>query len=395
MINPSTVTVAAQGLKPFLRQWRRRLHRYPELGFEEHRTAALVARVCRRAGWVVTTGVAQTGVVAVLSSKSRGPVIALRADMDALPIQETARHAYASRVPKVMHACGHDGNTTMALGVATLLGRFKDRLQGRVKLLFQPCEEFPPGGAQAMIKAGGLGRPAPDLIVAAHMDAQLPAGKIGLKPGIVMANVGKFKIRIIGKGGHGAMPHRCVDPVVIAAQVITNLQQIVSRECDPLASEVLTIGRCTAGSAYNVIAEDALLEGTIRSLTPQERRRLPLQIKRIAQAVAKAHRARAEVFIEDGHPALYNDAHATALVQQAALKVLGSKGMTLFNRPLMSGEDFTYFAAQRPACFFHVGGGFKDKQRNHPWHHPQFDFDENGLVTGTAVLTQTVLDYLG
>ncbi len=377
-----------------MRQWRRQIHRHPELGFQERRTAALVAKVCRQAGWTVTTGIAQTGVVALLGEKDKGPVIALRADMDALPIQETGARTYASLVPNVMHACGHDGNTTMALGAATLLGRFQAHLKGRVKLIFQPCEEFPPGGAKAMIKAGVLRRPTPDLILAAHMDAQLPAGMVGLKPGIIMANVGKFKITLTGKGGHGAMPHRCVDPVVIAAQVITNLQHIISRERDPLAPEVLTIGKCAAGSAYNVIAQEAILEGTIRSLTPQERHHLPLQIKRIAQAVARAHRARAEVLIEDGHPALYNDAQATALVHQAASRVLGPRRVKVFDRPAMSGEDFTYFAAERPACFFHVGGGFKEKDRNYPWHHPCFDFDEMGLVTGTAVLTKTVLDYL-
>lgn len=393
MKQPDCYQLASKQFKQ-LQSWRRQIHRFPELGFQEKKTAQLVATVCRQAGWQVQTGVARTGVVAVLGPPKSKRVVAIRADMDALPIQEQSRHAYRSQVPQVMHACGHDGNVTLALGAAVLLGSLKKSLNGQVKLIFQPCEENPPGGAQAMIAAGALSAPKPDMIIAGHMDAQLPVKTIASKPGVIMANVGSFRIKVHGQGGHGAMPHCCVDPVVISAQIVTNLQQLVSREANPLAPQVVSIGRICGGSAYNVIADDVILEGTIRSLTKQERRLMPKQIKRIASSIAAAHRGHVTCEFEHGHPALVNDPQVTKAVMQAGAHLFGPRGVIEFKQPAMSGEDFTYYAQEVPACFFHVGAGFEDQRKNYPWHHPRFDFDERGLVAGTALLAHTALTYL-
>ncbi len=383
----------AEALLPRLRAWRRSIHRHPELGFEEHRTAALVARELRRQGWRVRSGVARTGVLGLLEGPAAGPTFALRADMDALPVTEQNTHAYRSRVPGVMHACGHDGNTAMVLGAAALLARRRQRLRGRVKLLFQPCEEKPPGGAQAMIQAGVLTSPRVDAIIAGHVDTGIPAGRIALRSGAFMASADAFTLRILGRGGHAAFPHRSVDAVAVAGEVILALQTAVSREQDPLEPAVVSVGQVEGGTAFNVIADSVRLRGTLRSLTPALRRDLPRRVARIARGVCQAHRARCEFAWERGHPALSNHAGVTALVRSAGEKILGAARVKELPRPMMSGEDFTYFAAEVPACFFHVGVGNARRGWVKPWHHPSFDFDETGLVGGCAVLAQAALDF--
>lgn len=393
MTNKPKMFNAAKALFPAMRDWRRTIHAHPELGFKEKKTAALVAGVLRKNGWQVKTSVAGTGVVGLLGNPRSGKVMAIRADMDALPVQEKNSVAYRSSVPGVMHACGHDGNTTIALGAACILSEYKKKLNGQVKLIFQPCEEQPPGGAKAMIEKGVLNNPSPQFIIAGHMDAQLPLNRIGLKDDVIMANADAFSIIVNGKGGHGAMPHQCVDPIPVAAQIITNLQHVISRENNPLTPQVITIGQVEGGTAYNVIADQVMMKGTIRSLSKKERKNLPVQIKRIASRVAKAHRARAEFVMEEGHPALVNHVQVTGRVREAVWAELGKKGIVEFKYPAMSGEDFTYYSEQRPACFFHVGAAFAEKN-NYPWHHPEFDFDERALIGGACVLARTAWDYL-
>jgi len=314
--------------------------------------------------------------------------------MDALPIEEQNKTAYRSEVPGVMHACGHDGNTTMALGAAVLLAHRRGDLRGSLKFIFQPCEETPPGGAQAMIQAGALHNPDVNVIIAGHIDAALPVGRIGIRPGPVMAATDAFTLTIRGKGGHGAFPHLCVDSIAIAGHVITGLQHVVSREQDPLEPAVMTIGQIQGGSAFNVIAETVRLRGTLRSLTPRLRRELPRRVERIAKGICRAHRADCSFELDSGHPALHNDPRVTAAVRRAAAEALGPAGVIDLERPTMTGEDFTYFAAEVPACFFHVGAGNAARGFNQPWHHPRFDFDEAALPIGSAVMARTALDYL-
>jgi amidohydrolase len=389
-----TVLQEAEKIFPQLQKWRRQIHQHPELGFREEQTSRLVADALKAAGWRVTTGIAQTGVVATLTGREKGRVIAIRADMDALPIQEENQVAYASCVKGVMHACGHDGNTTMALGAAMLLPHYQETFNGTIKLIFQPCEETPPSGAKAMIQAGVLKNPAPEAIIAGHIDPKLPQGMIALKSGPVMAAADAFTLTILGKGGHGAFPHRCVDAILVAGHVITGLQTLVSRELDPLEPAVLSIGQIEGGSAFNVITGRVRMRGTLRSLDPRLRLELPRRAKRIAQGICRGLRATCEFEYEPGHPALLNHVGVTDLVRQASRQVLGPARVRELARPAMTGEDFTYFAASVPACFFHVGAGDKSRGFDHAWHHPQFDFDERALVSGTAVMVQAALNFL-
>jgi amidohydrolase len=393
-LTPRALQREAQALFTQLQKWRRKIHQHPELGFKEHRTAKLAAEVLRKHGWDIKTGVAGTGVVGVLRGLPGEKTFAIRADMDALPIAEQSKAPYCSQVPGVMHACGHDGNTTMGLGAAVLLARHRSQFKGQVKVVFQPCEESPPGGAEAMIRAGVLHKPRVDAIIAGHMDATLPVGQIALRAGAVMAAADMFKLTIQGKGGHGAFPHRSVDAIAIAGHVLAGLQNLVSREVDPLEPAVLTIGQIQGGSAFNVIAETVTMRGTLRSLTPAMRRELPKRAAGIAQGICRAHRAQCRFELEPGHPALYNHTGITASVRAAAKKISGPKGVVELERPEMTGEDFTYFAASVPACFFRVGGRNAAKGFVNDWHHPAFDFDENALVIGTAVMVQTALDFL-
>ncbi|MEW6516680.1 MAG: amidohydrolase [candidate division FCPU426 bacterium] len=385
----------ARKLLPRLRAWRREIHRQPELAFRERRTASFLARVLRSAGWQVRTGVARTGVVALLRGRRPGPVLALRADMDALPICEATGAPYASRVPGVMHACGHDGNQAMLLGAAQILAGRREQLAGSVKLIFQPSEEVPPGGAQAMIAAGVLEHPRVDLILAGHVDTQLPAGTIGVREGAAMAAADAFVLTVTGRGGHAALPHCSVDAIAAAAAVITGLQQAVAREQDPLEPAVVSVGRIRGGEAYNAIAGEAVLEGTLRSLSAATRRSLAQRVARISRNICRAHRAEARFSLQPGHPPLVNHPRAAGLVRRAGLAVLGRGGVREWARPLMTGEDFTYFARRRPACFFRVGVGGSAARFRYPWHHPRFDFDERGLASGAAVLAQAALDFLG
>lgn len=389
-----SVAREARRLLPQLKAWRRALHRHPELAFRERRTAAMAAKLLRSFGWQVRTGVATTGVVALLRGVRPGPVLALRADMDALPIREASRAPYASRVPGVMHACGHDGNQAMLLGAARLLAGRRRELAGAVKLVFQPSEEVPPGGARAMLAAGVLKRPAVAMMLAAHVDTQLPVGAVGVRSGVAMAAADAFTLTVVGRGGHAALPHRSVDAIAAAAAVVASLQHAVGREQDPLEPAVVSIGQIQGGSAYNAIAGEVTLRGTLRSLSERARRRLARRVERISQGVCRAHRARCQFQLQRGHPALVNHPLAADLVRAAGRLVLGPSGVREWARPLMTGEDFTYFAQAVPACFFRVGAGGNEARWRHPWHHPQFDFDERGLVSGAAVLAQAALTYL-
>ncbi|EAX46520.1 amidohydrolase [Thermosinus carboxydivorans Nor1] len=373
---------------PTLIAIRRQLHRYPELAFHEVRTAEVIASILISAGLEVKTGIALTGVTGLI--RGAGPrTVAVRADMDALPIQEQSQAPYASTVPNVMHACGHDGHMAIALGAAMVLQRLRPRLPGSVKFIFQPAEEGP-GGAQPMIAAGVLTEPEVEAVFGFHLYNPLPAGQIGLSYGQTCAATDEIKITIVGKGGHGAHPHQTVDAVVVAAQVVNALQTVVSRQINPLDAAVVTIGSIRGGYANNVIADRVELWGTVRTLSEKLRAAMPAKIEQIVSGITAAHGAAYEFVYNRGYPPLITDHALTALVAASAARIVGPDNIVRLD-PSMGGEDFAYFAQAAPAAFFRIGSG--GEAFPYPSHHPRFDFDESAIGIGVRVLVQTVLDY--
>lgn len=384
---------AAQDAAETIIQWRRTIHEFPELGFAEHKTAAVIAAELEKMGLAVTSGVAGTGVVGLLAGTGPGRVLALRADMDALPLTEMTGLPFASRTPGVMHACGHDAHTAMSLGAAWLLSRVRETFPGQVKFIFQPCEETPPGGAKAMLAAGVLADPSVDGIVSLHVNPHLPAGMVGYKEGTAMAAADQFAVRVLGQGGHGSSPHQGVDAIMVAAAAIQALQTIVSREINPLDAVVITVGTLYGGTKSNIIADRVEFSGTTRTLTPDMRQKVPQMMRRVLDGVAAAHRARIEMDYEAGYPALVNDPQVLQLVVAAAEKVLSRPRVLRMQLPAMGSEDFAFFAEAVPAAHFDLGVARKNG-RNYPWHHSRFDLDEGALPVGAAVLAQIAWDYL-
>lgn len=366
-------------------EMRRDLHRNPELGFEEHRTADMAARELSALGFEVTQGVAKTGVVGLLRGARPGPTVLVRADMDALPLQEHNDTAYASCVPQTMHACGHDGHVTMALGVARLLSRRKAHLAGNVKLVFQPAEEGP-GGAEPMIEAGVLEGPKVDVALGIHLWTPLPVGQIGVTQGAFMAAADQFELTILGVGGHGAQPDRTIDPIVVSAHVVTALQSIVSRRSDPFDSVVVTVGSIHGGTANNIIPDRVVIEGTVRALEPAVRERLEPAIRAIVKGVCDAFGARFELNYIKGYPPTINNPDVTAMVAECTR---GAQAQAVTCRT-MGGEDMSYFLNRVPGCFFFVGCGNEKKGFTHPHHSPFFDFDEDALTLGVEVMLRAV-----
>lgn len=370
---------------------RRQIHQHPELGYQEEKTASFLADILRQAGIEVQTGVGQTGMVATISGRHPGRVAALRADMDALPITETTGLPYASKHAGVSHACGHDSHSAMLAGVGLLLQQHRDRLAGTVKLLFQPAEECPPeGGAQPMITAGVLQNPAVDAIYALHTMGDLPVGQISIAKGPMMAASDRAEIRIIGKGGHGSAPHQTVDALLTAAQVVVALQSIVSRNANPLQPAVLTVGELHAGYRYNVVADTATLDCTIRSLDPETRQLLRNKIEQIVAGVTEAFGATYELIYTLGYPSVPNDPAKVDQVVAAASTVLGEGSVVMLESPSMGGEDFSYFLEQVPGALFWLGSALDDGREQFPAHHPGFDLNEKALPLGVAMLCQLV-----
>ncbi|MBI5167510.1 MAG: amidohydrolase [candidate division NC10 bacterium] len=372
---------------------RREIHQHPELGFEEHKTSALVADVLASLGLKVQRGVGGTGVVGLLDGQE-GRVIALRADMDALPIQEQSEKPYKSRIPGRMHACGHDANTAMVLGAAMVLAPLRERLSGSVKFIFQPCEEQGPGGAQAMIQASALEDPPVEAIIGIHTFPLLPAGVIGTRPGAVMAAVDNFRITILGEGGHGASPHLSRDAIVAAASAILSLQTVVSRRVNPLDPAVVSIGTIEGGSRPNIIADEVRMTGTVRTLDEGLRKEMPRLIKEVLQGVAQAHGVRYRLEYEEGYPVVRNDPAMARLCLEAAAEVLGSERAVTLEQPTMGGEDFAYYLERIPGCFLRMGIRDEEKGIIYPLHHPKFDIDEEVLSLGAATLAYTAVKIL-
>ena len=373
--------------------WRRQIHQHPELGFQEWETARLVAGVLQEAGLEVQTGIAGTGVVGLLRGKRKGRCIAVRADMDALPLTERTNLPFASRRPGVMHACGHDAHVAMALGAAELLAEVREEMPGAVKFIFQPSEETPPGGAVAMLRAGVLENPAVDAVVALHVNPHLPAGTVGLKEGVTMAAVDTFTVTVKGKSGHSSAPHQAVDAIYVAALAIVSLQSIVSRLVSPLEPVVVSVGTISGGTKSNIVAEEVVFTGTVRTLSPEVRQQVPRLMRTVLDGVARAYGASCELDYQEAYPLLVNDSNLLALVERSCRKVAGEQHTFRVPHPAMGSDDFAYFAQAVPAVHFDLGAG-KRGEVNYPWHHPCFDIAEEALPIGAAVLAQICWDYL-
>jgi amidohydrolase len=406
-------------LDAWLCETRRYFHMHPELSLQETNTARLVAGHLRELGIEHRTGLGGDGRPLFMSAEAlraagiqpgpttggngvlalirgeRGPgrTVLLRADMDALPIDEQNEVPYRSTRPGVMHACGHDAHTTILLGVAELLNSLRDRFAGTVKLMFQPAEEGP-GGAAAMIADKILEDPPVDAAFALHVDSTHRAGEVAVSPGPATAAADTFRIVVRGVGGHAAKPQTTVDPIVVAAQIVVALQTLVSRETSPLESAVVTVGTFHAGTATNIIPDHAVLEGTVRTYSPAVRDHIERRIAELASGIARAMRAEAETVYLRGYPAMYNDPSLTALARQVATELLGSE--RVYDRePLMAGEDFAFVAQHVPVCMISLGVANPERGIVYPPHHPRFDLDEDALAVGVRLLTAIALRYLG
>ncbi|MEE3189067.1 MAG: amidohydrolase [Candidatus Neomarinimicrobiota bacterium] len=379
-----------EAIKDILIQWRRDFHQYPELGFEEHRTSSIIAETLISFGMSPKTGVGKTGVTADLNF-GEGPTIALRADMDALPMQETSGLSFSSKHDGVMHACGHDGHMAMLLGAAKILSQMDKELTGTIRFIFQPAEEGD-GGARYMIKDGCL--EGVDEIYGIHVWNYQPVGEVGAKEGPILAAADLFDIIIKGVGGHGATPQGTVDAVIVAAHLIQALQTIVSRNTNPLESTVITIGEINGGHNFNIIADKVRLAGTTRAYTKENRSMIQRRMQEIIDGIAKSFGAKITFNYTDGYPPTINHAGPVKKVLQAAGKVVGPGA----GEPYLSmgGEDFSYYLQKVPGCFFFVGSA-PDGQRQFstPHHCSHFNMDESALSVGTSVYLHLVEDILG
>ena len=369
---------------------RRAIHRNPELAFEEYETARLVQETLAPLGLAVQTGVARTGVVATLKGGQPGPALVLRADMDALPIQEANAFDFASQNPGKMHACGHDAHTASLLGTAMILHRLRAQVHGTIRFLFQPSEERLPGGARAMIEAGALAAdaagPAPEAAFGQHVMPALPAGTIGVRSGMHMASADELYITVRGQGGHAAEPHKLrTDAVLVASHIVVALQSVISRHCPPNVPSVLSIGRLQADGATNVIPEVARLEGTFRAMDETWRFRAHDLIRCIAEHTARAHGAEADVEVRVGYPALYNDPDAAALARNAARDYVGPDN-TVDLDLWFASEDFAYYLREIPGVFYLLGVGNEAEGITHYLHTPRFTIDEEALGTGPGFM---------
>lgn len=370
---------------------RRDLHRHPELGFQETRTSGVVADRLNHLGFEVQRGVGQTGVVGILGGERRGPTVLMRFDMDALPMTEENETDYVSLNPGVMHACGHDGHTAMGLGVASLIAKYQPRLAGTVKMLFQPAEEGL-GGALAVIADGALANPKPDVALGMHLWNEIPVGQVRATPGPTMASSSIFTLTVHGKGGHGAAPHKSVDPILAAAHIVAALQSIVSRNIDPLESVVISVGQISAGTTFNVIPGKAELKGTVRSYNIDLHRLVYRRILEMAQNMASAFRCQVSMETVAIVPAVVNAGGPTETVRRAAARFVGPDNVILGRT--MGAEDMGYILDEIPGCYFFVGSMNESRGLSYPHHHPRFDFDEQAMVYGVATMAQAAAHYV-
>ncbi len=385
----------AQEYFPEVQAIRHHIHAHPELSFKEYNTAAYVAARLTEWGIPHTTGVADTGVVALLEGKNPGKkCIALRAELDALPIMEANDIPYRSQNDGIMHACGHDVHASCLLGAGKILFDLRDEWEGTIKLIFQPGEEKHPGGASLMIAAGVLENPKPEAILALHVYPHLPCGTVGFRAGQYMASADEVYITIEGKGGHAALPHQTIDPITIAAQVITGLQQVISRKGNPLIPSVLTFGSIQGGFATNVIPDKVEILGTFRTMNEPWRYEAHRWIKEITEQTCAAYGAKATVEIPVGYPSLFNDPALTAQAEGWAKTFLGPDKVHQLDMR-MAGEDFSFYTHHLPGCFFRIGTRSPNNEFTAPVHNAHFNIDENAMITGMGMMAWCGVNALG
>ncbi len=396
IITNSPLTINQQQIRPAIRElqkdlikWRRQFHQYPELGFQEILTADFIAQ--KLSEWNIShqTQVAKTGIVATIKSHYEGKVLAIRADMDALPIQEENEVEYCSKHEGIMHACGHDGHTAIALGTAYYLANNRDKFKGTVKIIFQPAEEGP-GGAKPMIEAGVLRNPDVSAIIGLHLWNYLPLGTVGVRNGALMAATERFECTIFGKGGHGAIPQQTVDSVVVGSQIVNALQTIVSRNVSPIDSALVTIGSFHSGTAPNVIADTAKLSGTVRYFNPKLESVISKRFDEIIGGICQGMGAKYELDYWQLYPAVINNDRITELVKSVAMEVVETPLGIVPECQTMGGEDMSFFLQEVPGCYFFLGSSNSTQGLDFPHHHPRFNFDENVLSFGVEMFVRCV-----
>ncbi|CAN5754714.1 amidohydrolase [soil metagenome] len=383
---------AAQALAAETVATRRDFHRHPEIAFEETRTAGIIADKLQALNLDVKTGVGKTGVVAVLDTGKPGKTVLVRADIDALPVHEECETEYRSTLDGKMHACGHDGHASVLLSTAKILSERRDELAGKLVFVFQPAEEIV-RGAQAMLDDGALDGVKPDHSIGLHLSSAHPAGTVAVRTGPAMAATDSFRILVKGKGGHAARPQDSIDPVVIAANLVTSLQSLVAREVDPVDQAVISMTSIQGGTAYNIIPEAVELKGTLRTFSPHTREYLTERIKTVAKGVVETFRGELDLEWRDGSPAVVNDAAMTERFRAVAHGVVG-EGRVLIAPQIMGGDDMALWLERAPGCYFFVGAGDEAKNTHYPHHHPKFDIDETVLPLAVELLTKGALDFL-
>ncbi|MET0572009.1 MAG: M20 family metallopeptidase [Pedobacter agri] len=374
--------------------YRQHIHANPELSFKEFETSKFVKE--KLTSWGIEfTDCANTGVVGLIKGNlPSDKVIALRADMDALPILEDSTKPYASKNQGVMHACGHDVHTSSLLGTAYIINQLKEEFGGTVKLIFQPAEELLPGGASIMIKEGVLENPKPNYIVGQHVMPLIESGKVGFRSGIYMASTDELYVTVTGKGGHGAQPHQNIDPVLIASHIIIALQQIVSRNADPRLPSVLSFGKVTANGATNIIPNEVKIEGTFRTLDEDWRAEAHKRMKKMAEGIAEAMGGSCDFDIHKGYPFLINEEQLTANARSFAEEFLGKENVVDLDI-WMAAEDFSFYSQVTDACFYRLGTGNAAKDTQYSVHTPKFDIDEDALKISTGLMAYIALKQLG
>lgn len=386
-----TISKLIEAVESEVVEWRRYFHENPELSFQEFETSNYVYEKLQSFGGIEVSRVTPTSVLGCLRGNQPGRVVALRADMDALPIQEETELPFASKNNGIMHACGHDGHTAMLLGAAKVLSQLKDEINGEIRFFFQHAEELVPGGASEMVKAGvtdGI-----DGIIGLHLASIAPIGKFLLNYGPVTAGTDIFDIEIIGKGGHGSSPNQTVDPIAIGAQVVNGINQIVSRKVDASQRAVISVTKFNGGTANNVIPDRVTLGGTVRTFDPEVRSQIPVWIEKITKGITEAHDAAYQFDYEFGYASVVNEEEITTLVEQTIVETFGEENRVIAP-PIMGGEDFSAFTEEVPGCFVFLGAGSENPEENYPHHHPKFDVKEEALILGVQYYVRSALDFL-
>ncbi|MFC0558390.1 M20 family metallopeptidase [Halalkalibacter alkalisediminis] len=386
-----TLDQAIESVKKEVIDWRRHFHQNPELSYQEEKTSQFVYETLLSFGNLEVIRPTKYSVMARLIGDNPGKTLGIRADIDALPIEEENSLEFASRVPGVMHACAHDGHTAMLLGTAKILSSMKDKIHGEVRFFFQHAEEHFPGGAQEMVDAGVM--EGVDIVIAAHLMSTLEIGKVGIAYGPMMAATDGFWITINGKGGHGGMPHQAIDSIAIGAQVVTNLQHIVARNTDPLDNLVLSIGKFVGGEAGNVVANSVEINGTVRSFDVKFRKLVPELMERIVKGITDAHGASYELEYQCGYLPVINDEKVTRTIEETVRDIYGDETVDI-QKPNMGAEDFSAFQQKAPSAYFWIGAGNEEKGITYPHHHPRFDIDEDSLQYGVKIFVHSVFKFL-